>query len=93
MKSIYFLVPPKQTIYELLTLLVMAPLYGFFATYLCHPATTREALPDDEGEADMLSIISIVVVFFSSYSLLSAPIPEVTPYGTDDSFGIFSHHY
>ena len=33
------------------------------------------------------------MVLFSSYSLLSQPIPEVTPYGTDDSFSLFSHHY
>ena len=76
-----------------MTLLVVAPLYGFFATYLCHPATTKEALPFDEDEANLLSIISLVVVFFSSYSLLSGQIPEVTPYGTDDSFSVFSHHY
>jgi len=38
-------------------------------------------------------ILALVVVLFSSYSLLSLPIPELTPYGTDDSFSLFSHHY
>lgn len=51
------------------------------------------ALPLDEGEADLCSMLALVVVFFSSYCLLSAPIPEVTPYGTDDSFSLFSNHY
>jgi len=38
-------------------------------------------------------ILSLVVIFFSSYSLISAPIPELTPYLTDDSFHLlFSHH-
>ena len=92
-KSFYFLIPPKQSVAELVTLLVLAPLYGFFATYLCHPATSKTAIPHDEDEADMCSILAIIVVFFSSYSLLSGAIPEVTPYGTDDSFNLFSHHY
>ena len=87
------MVPPKQTAVELLALLILAPLYGFFATYLCHPATPLEVLPFDADQADLCSIISLVVVFFSSYCLLSAAIPEVTPYGTDDSFSLFSHHY
>ena len=85
--------PPKQTAVELISLLVIAPLYGFFATYLCHPATSTTVLPLDQDEADMCSILALIVVFFSSYSLLSAAIPEVTPYGTDDSFTLFSHHY
>ena len=92
-KSFYFLIPPKQTIAELVTLLILAPLYGFFATFLCHPATAKTAMPLDEDEADMCSILALIVVFFSSYSLLSGAIPEVTPYGTDDSFTLFSHHY
>jgi len=37
--------------------------------------------------------LALVVVLFSSYSLISLPIPELTPYGTDDSFSLFSHHY
>ena len=87
------MIPPKQTLIELITILILAPLYGFYATYLCHPATALMALPLDEDEADLCSILAIVVVFFSSYCLLSAAIPEVTPYGTDDSFSLFSHHY
>ena len=41
----------------------------------------------------MCVTLALIVVLFSSYSLLSLPIPEVTPYGTDDSFSLFSHHY
>lgn len=81
-KTYYFLVPPKASCAELVTVLVLAPLYGFLATYLCR--STDETL---------YRTLTLIVVFFSSYSLLSLPIPEVTPYGTDDSFSVFSHHY
>ena len=30
---------------------------------------------------------------FSAYSIVSLPIPESTPYNTNDSFSLFSHHY
>jgi len=86
-------VPPKTTLAELLTVVIVAPLYGFFATYLAHPKTAALSLAVDGDEQTTCAALAIVVVFFSSYSLLSEPIPEVTPYGTDDSFSIFSHHY
>ena len=92
-KTLYFLVPPKETICELLTVIVVAALYGFFATYLAHPKTAAMAITIDEDEQTTCTVLAIIVVFFTSYSLLSKPIPEVTPYGTDDSFGVFSHHY
>ena len=38
-------------------------------------------------------VMAYIVVLFSSYSLINAPIPENTPYGTDDSFSSVSHHY
>jgi hypothetical protein len=47
-KSFYFLVPPKTSMAELVTVLFLAPVYGFFATYLCHPATAEETYPNDE---------------------------------------------
>ena len=74
-------------------MIFLAPLYGFFATYLCHPATAEEVYPEDDGKKNLCMALALVVVILSSYSLLSQPIPEVTPYGTDDSFGIFSYHY
>ena len=92
-KSFYFLFPPRLTIAELVSVIALAPLYGFFVTYLCHPATVEEVYPDDDSMQTRCFVLSIIVVFFSSYSLLSLPIPEHTPYGTDDSFSLFSHHY
>ena len=47
-KSFFFLVPPKQSSTELITVIVLAPLYGFTATYLCHPATAEETYPGDD---------------------------------------------
>jgi Ca2+/Na+ antiporter len=92
-KSFYFLVPPKQSILELVLTILMCVLYGFFATYLTHPATAEETYPFDEDQRDLCVILSLVVIIFSSYSLISAPIPELTPYLTDDSFHfLFSHH-
>lgn len=92
-RSLYFLVPPKTTIAELITILVIAPLYAFFATYLAHPKTSLLGMIIDEDEQTKYGILVVMVVLFSSYSLLSQPIPEVSPYGTDDSFSLFSHHY
>ena len=43
-KSFYFLVPPKETLGELITVMIIAPLYGFFATYLAHPKTAEMVL-------------------------------------------------
>ena len=34
-----------------------------------------------------------ITILFQAYSLISLPIPESTPYNTNDSFGIYSHHY
>ena len=92
-KNFFFLVPPRVTMFELVTVVLLAPLYGFFATYLCHPATARETYPLDDDQESLCVGLSLVVVILSSYSLISEVIPEVTPYGTDDSFSLFSHHY
>ena len=70
---------------ELIVLLMLIPLYGFLATYFCHPLTTLEITSNAN--------LAYLVVVFSSYSLVGQPIPENTPYGTDDSFSFVSHHY
>lgn len=41
----------------------------------------------------MLLAVTILVALFSSYCLISRPIMESTPYATDDSFSLLSHHY
>ena len=65
------------------------------ATYMCHPISAVEWMGDDEGlvQNGTLQVLTYLVVLFSSYSLVGAPIPENTPYGTDDSFSLVSHHY
>lgn len=40
-KSLFFLVPPKQSAFELIMTILMAAAYGFFATYLTHPVTAE----------------------------------------------------
>lgn len=49
-KTFFFLVPPRTSIAELVTVMMLAPLYGWFATYLCHPASAAEIYPEDEDE-------------------------------------------
>ena len=55
-------------------------------TYMIHPDTVGE-------DGTTLQIITCIVILFSVYSLISLPIPESTPYPTNDSFSLFSHHY
>ena len=40
-----------------------------------------------------IQILCTIVILFSAYSIVSLPIPESTPYNTNDSFSLFSHHY
>ena len=72
-KTFYFLVPPKETLSELFTVIIIASLYGFFATYLAHPKTAAMALTVDQDEQreTTCTVLTIIVVLFSSYSLLS----------------------
>ena len=37
--------------------------------------------------------LTITTIVFSSYSLFSRPIPESTPYQSNDTFSILSSHY
>ena len=55
-------------------------------TYMIHPETVGE-------DGTILQIATCIVILFSVYSLVSLPIPESTPYPTNDSFSLFSHHY
>jgi len=92
-KSFFFLVPPKQSKLELALTMWMILLYGFFATFMTHPSTAEGMFPQDKAQRDLCIALSLVVIFFSSYSLISAPIPELTPYLTDDSFHfLLSNH-
>ncbi len=48
-QTLFFLITPRVTLPELITVIVLAPVYGFFATYLCHPATAEEMYPDEDS--------------------------------------------
>ena len=82
---------------ELLVVLMLIPIYGYLATYMCHPSTSGTEYMDGLSLSyepnGNYQALAYIVVFFSSYSLIGAPIPENTPYGTDDSFSLVSHHY
>ena len=67
-------------------MIFLAPLYAVAMTYMMHKDTLGE-------DALMLQIACTIVILFSAYSLVSLPIPESTPYNTNDSFSLFSHHY
>ena len=84
--SFYFLISPRQSLVELLTVIVLAPVYAGLMTYMMHPTTVGE-------DGLSLQLMTCVIIFFSAYSLISLPIPESTPYQTNDSFSLFSHHY
>ena len=76
---------PTEVI-ELLTVIVLAPAYAGLMIYMIHPDTVGE-------DGLILQIVTCIIILFSSYSLISMPIPESTPYLTNDSFSLFSHHY
>ena len=96
--SFKFLVPPRSSLVELIVVLFLIPLYGYFATYLCHPVTSASWEMQVNGiqlyeQQVNYQVLAYIVVTLSSYSLINLPIPENTPYGTDDSFSSVSHHY
>ena len=84
--SLYFLVAPRQSLVELLTVVVLASVYAGLMTYMIHP----ETIGDDR---QVLRTITCITILFSTYSLVSLPIPESTPYPSNDSFSLFSYHY
>jgi hypothetical protein len=68
--------------------------YGALNAYFIHD-TTFSTLFTKINSSDKLIyyVLTIVTIVFSSYSLFSKPIPESTPYTTNDSFSMFSSHY
>ena len=88
--SFYFLVTPRSSLVELAELVILAAAYSGCMTYMIHADTLNKL---DEGDRLTYQILTLVVVLFSSYSLMSLPIPESTPYQTNDSYSLFSHHY
>ncbi|CDW89360.1 pecanex-like protein 4 [Stylonychia lemnae] len=88
-----FLIPARSSIIELIIAVILTGVYGALMTYFIHERTLMMLLHDFKNTQDTYYIITIVTIFFSSYSLFSSPIPESTPYLTNDQFSIFSHHY
>lgn len=63
-------------------------------TYFLHTTTYLNINRDwNLDYFNVLYGLTIVTVILSSYSLFSRPIPESTPYLSNDSFSIYSSHY
>ena len=79
-----FLFTPRSSIYDLLFDMLLVPIYAFLMTYMVHV---------DTCPSTGWRVGTVIVVVFQSYCLASHPIPESTPYNTNDSFSLTSHHY
>lgn len=91
-KDYLFLFPARQSLLEVFAVIIITGLYGALMTYFIHSIT----LVNLQGNTTYSSLyygLTIATVVLSSYSLFSQPIPESTPYLTNDSFSILSSHY
>lgn len=93
-KAFLFLFPARSSIFELIFTVILTGIYGSLMTYFLHPVTYL-ALNRDSigGNYQTLYGLTVTTIVLSSYSLFSRPIPESTPYQSNDSFSIFSSHY
>jgi hypothetical protein len=88
------LFPPRSSFFEVLFVICLTGVYGALMTYFMHIQTMLRLNRDPlENYNNIYYGLTIAVIVLSSYSLLSRPIPESTPYLTSDNFSIFSSHY
>jgi len=90
-EAILFLIPARSSILELIFVIILTGVYGALQAYFIHQTTLDYLVSFDQQNT--CYIITVITVFFSSYSLFSQPIPESTVYLTNDRFSIFSNHY
>ena len=83
-QSFGFLFPPRSSIMELIVNIFVAAGFSFIVIYQSLYLANNH---------HVLFWLNAVQVLLSSYSLISHAIPESTPYSSDDSFNLFSHHY
>jgi hypothetical protein len=86
-----FLFPARSSILELIFVIMLTGVYSSLQAYFIHYETFYFFVY--ESSWNICYALTIITIFFSSYSLFSKPIPESTPYLTDDRFSIFSNHY
>jgi len=94
-KAYLFLFPARQSLTELLVCVLLTGVYTSLMTYFMHGATL-DALNSHLTIYDKQVFwgLTLATIVLSSYSLLSRPIPESTPYMTNtDAFSLFSSHY
>jgi hypothetical protein len=88
------LFPARQSLGEVLFVILLSAVYGALMTYFIHIKTMLVLNRDpDENYNNIYYGLTVAVIALSSYSLFSKPIPESTPYLTSDNFSIFSSHY
>lgn len=93
-KAFLFLFPARSSFFELVFTVLITGVYGSLMTYFLHKTTYLNINRDwNLDYYNVLYALTIVTVIFSSYSLFSRPIPESTPYLSNDSFSIYSSHY
>lgn len=90
-----FLFPSRSSLTEVICVVFLTGIYGSLMTYFIHDQTFQN-LNRDSGmnKSNIIYyVITIITIVLSSYSLFSKPIPESTPYLTNDNFSILSSHY
>ena len=103
-QSFLFLFPARQSHIERVFVILLGPLYVALLMVACSKQSFKWVLCPGgfatcghwqgiEDQAAVLLFLTLLVTLLSSYSLISRPISESTPYATDDSFSLLSHHY
>jgi hypothetical protein len=93
-KDYLFLFPPRSSFFEVIFVVFLTGLYTSLMAYFMHSTTLTLLNPWlTPYDRQVFFGLTLATIFLSSSSLLSRPIPESTPYLTNDSFSIFSSHY
>ena len=66
-----FLFPARSSIIELIICVILTGVYGALMVYFIHERTLIMLLYDFKNTKDTYYIITIITIFFSSYSLFS----------------------
>ena len=77
--SINFLVAPRATVVELISVLVLTPVYTMLMTAFIHPAFLTQIGSPSES-IKLAQILTLVTILLSSYCLISQPFKETTTY-------------
>lgn len=92
-KAFLFLFPARSSFFELIVTVLITGIYGSLMTYFLHASTFLILNRDFLEIYQTFYGLTVTTIVLSSYSLFSRPIPESTPYQSNDSFSIYSSHY